>query len=57
MSSSFSIGRVPDNAWLLGFVIAALVAVILAHVFFTLHMSFRMQHFVNEKVGRVLQSR
>ena len=57
LASSFSIGRVADNAWLLGFVIVALVAVVLAYVFLTLHMSFRMQNFMNERVGRVLESR
>jgi hypothetical protein len=54
---SFSIGRVADNAWMLGFVIVALVAVVLTYVFFTLWVSFRMQHFMNEKVGHVLESR
>lgn len=54
---SFSIGRVADDAWVLGFVVVALVAVVLAYVFFTLRMSFRMQHHMNEKVGHVLESR
>jgi|KBSMisStaDraftv2_1062788.scaffolds.fasta_scaffold1039210_2 O-antigen/teichoic acid export membrane protein len=57
LAFSFSIGRVADNAWLLGFVIVAFVTVVLAYVFFTLRMSFRMQHFMNEAVGRVLRSR
>jgi hypothetical protein len=54
---SFSLGRVTENAWVLGFVIGAFVTGVLAYVFFTLRMSFRMQHFMNENVGRVLVSR
>jgi len=57
LAFSFSIGRGADNTALLIFFIVALVAILFAQVFSTLRISFRMQRFMNEKVGRVLKSR
>src|SRR5262245_53396348 len=49
--------RIANDTTLTVLSVLVTIAAIFAYLFFLLHQSFRMQCFMNEKVGRALESR
>ena len=57
LAFSFSSLLVAHNAVLLAIFIVVPLGLVVVDLYFVLRASFRMQHFMNQKVGRVLDSR